>query len=302
MREGIKQEVCGHLQPFIIDKNTIAGNIQTLVDWNLISNYHKPTGAVNYVFKGQLEYLQCDYYISSLNSITSANLPNVNELRDSNLQKQSKYYDFKRKYNASTGHAIELMLHTEWANGDWGMPKASEYLYNLGQYGYINLFDPYLLRDSEILYSDTRYKVGCSIDGSLGDFDHVEINGGYSGIISYFEEEDPTNPLSESSGDVNVGTQAIQILPSRSNRKIILISNDSDKRLYFRFANSQNSVSINSPFLEPGESLSLDHSRADYSGGNQHQWIMSVARNYIPLRCYGIRESGSGNVFYQEFY
>lgn len=278
------------------------GDIRVLLDWSLISNYHKPTGAVNYVFKGQLEYLQCDYYISSLSSINSTGLPQVNELRDSNLAKQSKYGEFKRKYNVASGHAIELMLHTKWNDSDWAPPKASEYLYNLKQYGYLNLFDPYLLRDSEILYSDARYKVGVSIDGTLNDFDYAEINGGYSGTISYFEEDDSTNPLSESSGSVEVGTQAIQILPARSNRKISFISNDSDKRLYFRFTNSQNSVSVNSPFLEPGESLSLDHSSADYSGGNQHQWIMNAVRNYIPLRCYGIRESGSGNVFYQEFY
>lgn len=302
MREGIKQEVCGHLKPFIITKNTVAGDIQPLIDWSAIANFHKPSGAVNYIFKGQLEYLQCDYYISSLNTINSSNLPAVNELRDSNLQKQSKYFDFKRRYNASTGHAIELMLHTRWEGYDWSPPKASEYLYNLGQYGYLNLFDPYLLRDSEILYSDRRFRVGVSIDGVLGDFDYVEINGGYSGIISYFEEADPTNPLSESAGSVQVGTQALLILPARTNRKISFISNDSDKRLFFRFTSNQNQVSLNSPFLEPGESLSLDHSEISYSGGNQHQWIMTIPRNYIPLRCYGIRDSGSGNVFFQEFY
>ena len=301
MREGIKQEVCGHLQPFIINKDTIPGDIGTLIDWNAISNYHKPANSEFYVFKGQLEYLQCDYYISSLNTINSVNLPNVNEIRDTNLQKQSKYFDFKRKYNASTGHAIELMLHTQWNNGDWGVPKASEYLYNLGQYGYLNLFDPYLLRDSELLYSDVRYKVGVSIDGTLGDFDIVEINGGYSGTISYFEAE-PTDNLSESAGSVDVGTQTTQILSQRSDRKILFVSNDATTRLYFRFTNSSHAVSLNSPFLEPGESLSIEFDRANWSGGNQHQWVQSATKYYLSLRLYGIRESGSGKVTFQEFY
>ncbi len=301
MREGIKQEVCGHLPPFIINKNTVPGDIRTLIDWNAISNYHKPANSEFYIFKGQLEYLQCDYYISSLNTINSVNLPNVNELRDTNLQKQSKYYDFKRKYNASTGHAIELMLHTQWDGGEWGMPKASEYLYNLGQYGYLNLFDPYLLRDSEILYSDVRYKVGVSIDGSLGDFDIVEINGGYSGTISYFETE-PTDSLSEDSGSVNVGTSATRIIGSRASRKILFVSNNGSTRLFFMFASYSGAVSLNSPLLEPGESLTIEFDRASWSGGNQHNWMTAATRYYLPLSLYGIRESSGGDVTYQEFY
>ncbi len=128
----------------------------TLIDWSAISNYYQPANSKFYFFKGQLEYLQCDYYIKTLNTINSDNLPKVNELRDTNLQKQVKYHDFKRKYNATRGNTIELMLHNKWNDSEWGMPKASEYLYNLGQYGYLNLFDPYILRDSEVLYSDIR--------------------------------------------------------------------------------------------------------------------------------------------------
>lgn len=301
MREGIKREVCGHIRPLRLSKETLPGNIQTLIDWALIANYHQPANSTDYIFKGQLEYLQCDYYIKSLSRIPDAGLPKVNELRETNLQKQSKYYDFKRKYNVKSKHTIELMIHTLWEDEVWGIPKAGEFLYNLGQYGYLNLFDPYLLRDAEILYSDTRYKIGVSIDGNLGDFDIVEINGGYTGSISYFEGE-PTKRLSENSGSVEVGLRGTEILSSRHNRKILFVSNDGDSKLYFRFANSSSLVSTNSPFLEPGESLSIDFDRATWSGGNQHQWIMPATKYYILQRLYGIREKGSGKVGYQEFY
>lgn len=302
MDRGIMRDVCGHIQPLIINKDNVPGDIAVLIDWSAISNFHRPLGSLDYIFKGQLEYLQCDYYIKSLNTIKSDNLPKVNQIRDPNLTKQTKYAEFKRKYNVSTGHTVELMIHTKWESQDWNPPKAGEFLYNLGQYGYLNLFDPYLLRDSEILYSDTRYKIGVSIDGILGDFDYIEINGGYSGTISYFEEEDPTASLSESADSVAVGTQPTQILPQRFNRKISFISNDGNSRLYFRFTNNSSGVSTSCPFLEPKESLTLTPENFSWSGGNYHQYIKTAARHYIPLRCYGIRESGTGNVFYQEFY
>ncbi|MDJ0553510.1 MAG: hypothetical protein QNJ68_03540 [Microcoleaceae cyanobacterium MO_207.B10] len=73
MREGIKQQVCGHIKPLRLNKNTMTGDIQTLIDWQAISDYHQPINSANYVFKGQLEYLQCDYYISSLNRVNSEN-------------------------------------------------------------------------------------------------------------------------------------------------------------------------------------------------------------------------------------
>ncbi|WP_293083407.1 hypothetical protein [Okeania sp. SIO3B5] len=192
-------------------------------------------------------------------------------------------------------------LHTKWGSENWGFPKASEYLYNLGQYGYLNLFDPYLLRDSEILYSDIRYQVGVSFDGSFSGIDIAEINGGYSGVISYFEEEN-TESLRENSGSENVGTTATRILTSRNNRKILFVCNNASSRLHFQFSNSASAVSLNSPFLEPGESLSIEFDKAAWSGGNSHNWIMGATKYYIGLSLYGIRESSNGNITFQEFY
>lgn len=301
MREGIKQEICGHLSPLRINRFTITGEVLTLIDWNAIAAFHRPEFSKHYNFKGQLEYLQCDYYISSLNTINSANLPNVNELRDTNLQKQSKYHDFKRKYNPATGHAVEVMLHTKWESYNWGIPKASEYLYNLGQYGYLNLFDPYLIRDSEVLYSDDRLKIGVSFHGTLGDFDIIEINGGYSGVISFLELP-TTQELYVDSGSKDVGVTATRIVLNRNNRKMLFVSNAGDSRLFFAFGNSSSVVSTNSPFLEPGESLTVEFDRAFWSGGNQNGWVASAIAYYLPLSLYGIRESGSGKACYQDFF
>ncbi|GGA47328.1 hypothetical protein [Okeania sp. KiyG1] len=112
-----------------------------MINWVAITHFHQPQNSIDYVFKGQLEYLQCDYYITSLSKINSENLPKVNELRETNLQKQTKYFDFKGKFNVKSKHAVELMIHTKWGSEDWGMPKAGEFLYNLGQYGYLNKQD-----------------------------------------------------------------------------------------------------------------------------------------------------------------
>ncbi|MEM8568920.1 MAG: hypothetical protein AAGF85_20850 [Bacteroidota bacterium] len=300
MKEGIRREVCGHIKPFVIN-TTVAAPVQPVVDWHAIAAYHKPSGSTEYIFKGQLEYLNCDYYIDSLLQIDSDNLPKVKELRDTNLQKQTKYAEFKQDFNAKSRHAIELMIHTKWESQNWGMPKASEYLYNLGQYGYINLFDPYLVRDAEILYSDERYKVGISYDGLLGEGDIIEINGGYSGVISYFEPENQEY-LSEKSGSVKVGTTATEILRSRSNRKILFVCNNGTTRLHFQFVSNSSAVSLNSPFIEPGESLSMNFENASWSGGNQHNWVSEASKYYIGLHLYGIRESGNGSVSFQEFY
>jgi len=301
MERGRVQEICGHIKPLRLNQNTIPGEINTLIDWEAIANFHKPANSTNYVFKAQLEYLQCDSYISSLTRIESKDLPVISNVRDNNWQKQDKLYEFKRKFNVKSGHTTELMLHTKWEDEDWGMPKAGEFFYNLGQYGYLNFLNPYLIKDAEILYSDTRFKVGVSIDGFLGDIDIAEITGGYTGTISYFETE-PTSSLAESSGSVQVGTQATEILSQRSSRKMLFVSNEGETRLHFRFTNTRNAISSNAPFLEPGETLSINFDRTSWSGGNEHQWMAMATKYYIPLRLWGIRKTGSGQVFYQEFY
>ncbi|MGB3511500.1 MAG: hypothetical protein WBA93_20135 [Microcoleaceae cyanobacterium] len=301
MREGIKQEVCGHIQPLRLNKDTVPGNILPLINWGLIAQLHQPSNSANYIFKGQLEYLHCDYFIDSLNKVDSKQLPDINELVDSNLQKQAKYYEFKRKYSVEKRYVIELMLHTKWGATEWGAPKAGEFLYSLGQYGYINLFDPYLLRDSEILYSDSSYQVGVSTDGYFGDFDRAEINGGYSGVISYFEVEQ-TESLSENSGGVEIGASPVQVLGSRLSRRFLYLCNEGNSRVYFCFANTSAGVTTNAPFLEPGESLTIEFDKAFWSGGGSHHWIAGATKYYLTQRLYCIRKANLEKVTFQEFY
>ena len=138
MREGITQKISGNIEPFYLDKSKVEGQPYAILEWNKIADKHKPNNCTNYVFTAQLESLTCRYNIKSVHPLVSSVLPVINDITDSPLQQQTKVAEFKRKYGAKSGYAIELMAHSRWINPqaksqplpyeDWNPASSSELL------------------------------------------------------------------------------------------------------------------------------------------------------------------------------
>jgi hypothetical protein len=304
LREGIKQEFAGCLKPLRLNKDTIPKTIYPLVDWSRIFDKHTPDSAVNPTFKVQLEYLQCDYGIDSLMRIPTTGYPNFDDVVDTEIDRQVKAADFKRRYNALNGYAVELSIHTIWTpdEQEWEHPKSVEYLYNLGQYGYLNLFSPYLLRDAEIMYGDADFKIGVALrEGELGGADYIEINGGYSGVVTYFEYEASIN-ASEDFNVIEVGTTTTNIASNRSGRRYFWMQNLGDTDLYFIIGFSSSKLVPGGGFcLKPNETFSVEGKKISIPS-RQYYLLPDPASIVLRHPIYAVRKSGKGNVAYQEFY
>lgn len=302
LREQTRQ-IKGRVKPLRLNAQTIPGQVLELVNWAQIFDKHTPTGAIDIQFALQLEYLQCDYYLLSPMKIPASEYPDFNDVLDSSLAINNKVYEFKRKFSPSTGHAVRLSLHTKWTGEDYGPPKADEYLYNLGQRGYLNLFSPYLLRDADVDFGDRNYTIGVSIsEGELGEFDLIEINAGYSGTATYYKDYE-NRPLQAQWATYQVDNQ-VSFLPIRSNRVGLYLSNAGSTRLYFAFGEGLSSLTAkSSPFIEPGQSASFEFNRVSgVEGWEGYSLAQSINRFLLSMPVGLIRETGSGPVGFQEFY
>ncbi len=303
MVNAIKQEFFDEFSPVRIDKNNGAGEIVTIVDWQAEADAFPVVNSVNLRYSFTLEYLNCTYYLPSLNRIPTSNLP-ITKLAETDTSKQAKMVEFKRKYGTAENFAIQFILW-RWINGDWRKTySARDTLYYLGLEGYIDLIYPYLRSEQGIIFGSTRHKLGISIAPNfLKDDDYLEISGGYSGYCSYVLEEGEVELESGNSGSKTVGKDTVILLGSSSRRAALYVCNAGDTRLYFLFNDNYNALVVpRSPFLEPGESLTCEHGKIIYSGGNQHLIPALSQRSIIKLTLLVARESGIGEVTYQELY
>lgn len=303
LREQTRQ-IRGRVKPLRLNKNTIIGEVYDFINWSQIFEKHTPANSIDPRFSLQLEYIQVDYLMESPMRIPVSEYPDIDTDIDSILKIQSATYEFKRRFNPQSGHAVRLTMHTRWTGeNSYGPPKAEEFLYNLGQRGYLNFFSPYLIKDSDVDFADADLTIGIAIyEGTMGDFDEIEINAGYSGVMTYYKDYAPT-AIKSLFWSINVGT-TLQILPARATRIGLYLSNAGTTRVYFAFAENINELPPRaSPFIEPGQSASFEFNRVTGSGGHEPYSLGQAYNKYLLTQSVGlIRESGSGIVGYQEFY
>ena len=266
---------------------------------------HTPPNALDVQFSIQLEYLQCDYLLNSPMKIPAAEYPKFNEISDNNFDINNKVYEFKRRFSPTSGHAFRIALYNAW-EGNYGAIKADEFLYNLGSRGYLNLFSPYLLRDSDVDFGDFRLKIGVALaEGEMGEFDFIEFNGGYSGTISYFKDYE-AKPLVSRCTSQPIGRDTERVCNGRENRVALYISNPGTTRIYIAFGDFSVSffnpiIPGTTPFIEPGQTASFEFGKVI---GFQDAGFWS-AKNYqffLQSSVWAVREGAASPVVTHELY
>lgn len=294
----------GNIDPVeITEFNQASDNTLTdLIDWKRILNKHLPPYAKNPELSIKLELFQLNYNISSLTKVPSANYPYIDEATDTRLDIQAKTHEFKRKYNVNSGHAIRLVFYEEWS-GQEGVRRtavfAEEYLYNLGQWGYLNVLDPYIIKDSEIFLGDKDRKIALVVEGNLGAGDRLVFRGAYSGEIEY---EEGMPPVREYAIEREVDTTPFNLFPNRDSRIGLYLQNVGSRDVAFRFIQTGGVFNANSaPILKPGQTLTIEHGKMIYPEKN-----FSILENLLPywinltLKVATIR--GTSRVLAQDFY
>ncbi|MFY7804827.1 MAG: hypothetical protein ACOVQ7_15515 [Limnoraphis robusta] len=301
MVEAITQQFRDEIAPVRIDATNGDGRIITIVDWASEAASRVPVNAVNIQWSFTLEYLSFHYYFPTLNRIPTNQLPEF-KLSESDTSKQAKSIEFKRKFTPDNGYAVQFLLW-RWFNNAWRpVHSARDWLSYLGLEGHIGLIHPYFLDEPGVMFGGVRHKIGISIaPRNLEEGDYIEINGGYSGEVSYVLEEDEIELIEGTSQSIEVGTNVV-IGPGASGKRAALyITNGGTTRLYFKFSNDYQSLLLpNAPFLEPGESLSYEHGKFHYSGGNSHLISPISHRSIAKMSMLMARQSGRGLVSWQE--
>lgn len=299
--EPITQSFQDEIAPVRVDVSNGDGRIITIVDWAAEAAARTPAGATNIQWSFTCEYLSAHYYFPSLMRIPSSELP-LFELSDTDETRQAKSIEFKRRFSPSSGYAVQFLLW-RWFNGGWRpVHSARDWLQYLGLEGHISLLYPYFLDEPGVMFGGTRHKIGLSISPrNLEGGDYIEINGGYSGSVSFVSDPNPENLIESAGGSVEVGGTPELIVTNNIKRAALYVSNAGTTRLFFRFgSNSSALVAGAAPFIEPGESLSVEHGRLIYSGGGSQHTFNNAQRQLTKLQLWAVRRAGIGPVCFQE--
>jgi hypothetical protein len=301
MVNSLLQNFRDEIPPVRIDHLNGDGRIITIVDWQAEAASKVPSNAVNVQWSFTLEYLSLHYYFPTLNRVPTNQLPEF-KLSESDTSKQSKSIEFKRKFTPDNEYAVQFLLW-RWFNNSWRpVHSARDWLQYLGLEGHIGLIHPYFLDEPGVMFGGIRHKIGISISPrSLQENDYVEINGGYTGEISYLLQEDEIELIEGASRSIEVGRDVVIGPGASENRAALYVSNAGTTRLYFKFSNDYASLILpNAPFLEPGESLSYEHGKLHYPGGNNHLIPPFSQRSIVKMSILFARLEGNGLVSWQE--
>ncbi len=299
MVDVITQQFRDEIAPIRIDATNGDGRIITVVDWASEAASRVPVNATSVQWSFTLEYLSFHYFFPSLNRVPTTQLP-IFKLAESDSSKQAKSIEFKRKFGPEGNYAVQFLLW-RWFNGSWRpVHSGRDWLTYLGLEGHIGLIYPYFLDEPGVMFGGVRHKIGISIHPRfLEAGDYIEINGGYSGGLSYVPIGGPG--LEESiAGSVSVGRTTQMIVPGNPRRAALYVSNGGSTPLYFRFSGASDWLPPAAPFIQPGESLSVEHAAIHYSGGNSQHLSASLHSQISLLPLTACRMEGTGAVSYQE--
>ncbi len=310
--EVVSQTFKGVIRPTRIDHRNGNGQLVPIVDWPEIAYRLSPPSAKNIKFEFTLEYLSINYYLPTLLRIPGNSYPQFTA-SDKAIQRGLKLVEFKRSFPPDQNYAVQFLLWHFWKGTTEGLEHPGfwrqehferDYLYNSGIENRINLIKPYLVTAGDTVFGDVNYALGISIAPRyLQEGDYLEITGGYSGSISYLWEE-PEIVLSEgSSGSVNIGNTPVRVLPTNQKRAVLYVQNAGSTRCYIRFAKDEYGsplipiVPESIPFLDPGQSLTYEHGKLFFNGGNKDGLLEKYCNSICKLPLYAICNGNSKLVF-----
>jgi len=299
--EIVSQNFKGIIPPVRIDHVNGDGRIVPIIDWGVIATKHTPANVFNAQYELTLEYLTLNYYLPTLLRIPSSSYPEY-RAADKELQRALKTVEFKRSFSPDKNYAVQFLLWNSYIGGWRDVHFDRDQLQNAGMEGRINLIKPYLVTSGDTVFGDRLSKLGISIVPRFLEMgDYLEISGGYSGSVSYLYKEPEVDLISGATGSKEILTNPTWIIGDNHKRASLFLCNAGSKRVYWMFSeNSSSLIAGAAPFLEPGESLTIEHGELFFSGGNKHLISKNQIKSMCKLPLYGITETGAGKVSYQE--
>lgn len=299
--EIISQTFKGVIPPVRIDHLNGDGQIVPIIDWSAIAANHTPPTATNIQFEFVLEYLTVTHYLPTLLRIPGSSYPQFTAA-DKAIQRAAKLTEFKRNFSPDKNYAVQFLLWN-WYDGDWRATHFDrDYLQNAGLEGRINLIKPFLVTAGDTIFGDKLHKLGMSITPRpLQPGDYIEISGGYSGSVSYLYKEPEIILGLGAVGGKEVVTTKTQILGNNNKRAALYVANEGTKRIYWRFDNSYSSLMEvgESPYLDPGQSLTYEHGNLISNGGDNHKFLGKFANSICKMALFAICP-GKSKLVYQE--
>ena len=253
-------------------------NKVSIVSWRDIALKHLPVDAdINTaMFELKCEYLHFDYLIPSRVIVPSSAIPVSNDLRDTDLIRQTRAIEFKNKFNRDNNYAFEFRLVEHYDpnyqlgetynnnNTFWdGILKypISDFIYNNKLPGFINLM-PYIIKDGVVFFGDIKKQLFLEILPKLESNDIIAVTCGYTGSVTYEKKSiELTNTKSE---NVNITTATTKVLNTNNRRYAFYLSNNSTVDIYYHFGiNSNNSIKLT---LKPGSTLIYENKSLNIDG------------------------------------
>lgn len=297
--EVVSQTFKGIIPPVRIDHVNGDGRIVPIIDWSAIATRYTPSGAVNIQFEFTLEYLTATHYLPTLLKIPGSSYPEF-KASDKALQRGVKMVEFKRQFSPEFNYAAQFLLWNWWDGGWREAYFDRDYLFNAGIEGRVNFIKPYLVSVGDTIFGDTKHKLGLSIAPRyLLEGDSIEISGGYSGSISYIWDEPEISLSLGQNGGVDITTESFRVLNSNSKRASLYCSNEGLNRVYWQFGTSTLTPET-SPFLDPGQYLTIEHGKLTTNGGDTHKFLGKFANSIIKFSLNAVCKTGSSKLVYQE--
>ncbi|MFM6205481.1 hypothetical protein [Planktothrix sp.] len=283
----------GEINKVIIDKNTGVRTVTTqyeptietytfnrisIVSWRDIALKHLPIDAdiSTAMFELKCEYLHFDYLIPSRVVVPSSAIPVSNDLRDTDLIRQTRAIEFKNKFNRDNNYAFEFRLveyydpnyqlgdtfqnENLWLDSLLDYPT-SDLIYNNRLPGFIDLI-PYIVKNGSIFFGDIKKQLMLEILPVLQNDDIICVTCGYTGSVTY--EKKPIELINSKSENVNITTETTKVLNTNNRRYAFYLSNNSSVDIYYHFGiNSNNSIKLK---LKPGSTLIYENKSLNIDG------------------------------------
>lgn len=257
------QTVTTNLEPV----TTYTFNRASILSWREIALKHLPVDADidTAMFELKCEYLHFDYLIPSRVVVPSSAIPESNDLKDTDLIRQTRAIEFKNKFNRDTGHAFEFRL-IEYYDPDYKLGDiyqntntywdslldypVADLIYNNRLPGFINLM-PYLIKDGMIFFGDIKKQLMLEILPVLQGDDIICVSCGYTGSVTY--EKKRLEVVLSKSQAIEITSVPTQVLNTNNKRYGFYLTNNGSKNIYYSFG----FIAGSSPklILKPEETL-----------------------------------------------